>query len=240
MPTTNIPKLARNKYNYVKGADGKNYVTQSQLMMSSGGSGGGNSQSGNVVATINQTIDSRGLVSYNELKTINGYSLIGEGDIEVTGSGTIDLSAYATKSYVADYVNTYAPTADFSSYVSKTELDAAGYTTVVQTTYDNYKNMSYAEKTNGYLYIVSDYEDTAYYITDEDLAYASYVSHVELNSASYATTAYVESIKTSCYNYTDSKMSYSDVVSLINNMIDTMKQNGDLVDAAYVMSKVNG
>lgn len=123
MPTTYIPKLARNKYNYVKGADGKNYVTQSQLMMSSGGSGGGNSQSGNVVATINQTIDSRGLVSYNELKTINGYSLIGEGDIEVTGSGTVDLSAYATKSYVADYVNTYAPTADLSSYVSKTELD---------------------------------------------------------------------------------------------------------------------
>lgn len=229
MPTTNIPKLARNKYNYVKGADGKNYVTQSQLMMSSGGSGGGNNQSGNVVATINQTIDSRGLVSYNELKTINGYSLIGEGDIEVTGSGTVDLSAYATKSYVAEYVNTYAPTADLSSYVSKTELNAAGYTTVVQTTYDNYKNMSYAEKTNGYLYIVSDYEDTAYYITDEDLAYAS-----------YATTAYVESVKTSCYNYTDSKMSYSDVVSLINNMIDAMKQNGDLVDAAYVMSKVNG
>lgn len=36
----NIPKLARNQYNYVKGLDGENYVTQSQMMMSNGGSGG--------------------------------------------------------------------------------------------------------------------------------------------------------------------------------------------------------
>lgn len=243
MAQFNIPKLARNRYNYVKGADGSNYVTVSQMMMSSGnssGSGGGGGTNGGtshnqITSAVNQVLADRGLplgydiVSSYDLKTINGYSLIGEGDIEVTGSGTIDMSAYATKSYVADYVNTYAYTADLSAYVTHAELDNAGYTTVVQTTYDNYKNMSYAEKTNGYLYIVSDYEDTAYYITDEDLAYAS-----------YATTAYVESVKTSCYNYTDSKMSYSDVVDLINNMIDTMKQNGDLVDAAYVMSKVNG
>jgi len=36
----NIPKLARNQYNYVKGLDGENYVTQSQMMMATGGSGG--------------------------------------------------------------------------------------------------------------------------------------------------------------------------------------------------------
>lgn len=162
MPTTNIPKLARNKYNYVKGVDGKNYVTQSQLMMSSGGggNGSGNNPTGSVVSTINQTIDSRGLVSYNELKTINGYSLVGEGDIEVTGSGTVDLSAYATKTYVADYVNTYAPTPDLSAYVSKVELDDASYMNAYVLPQNDYDNLSTADKNKNTIYLISD--QTAY------------------------------------------------------------------------------
>lgn len=38
----NIPKLARNKYNYVEGADTTNFITQSQLMTQNGGAGNGN------------------------------------------------------------------------------------------------------------------------------------------------------------------------------------------------------
>jgi hypothetical protein len=35
----NIPKLSRNKFNFVKGADTDNFITQSQMMAASGGSG---------------------------------------------------------------------------------------------------------------------------------------------------------------------------------------------------------
>ena len=38
----NIPKLARNKYNFAKGADTTNFITQSQLMMQNDGAGNGN------------------------------------------------------------------------------------------------------------------------------------------------------------------------------------------------------
>lgn len=259
MPQYNIPKLARNKYNYVKGVDGNNYVTQSQLMMSAGGGGAGGSgtSSTQVQSIVNDTLATRGVVSYNELKTINGYSLVGEGDIVVGSEGVIDLSAYMTKQEMTAYVSkddlnnasylnqSYLNTAMaeyptfsnvdalLSSYVTKTELNQAGYTSIVQTTYNDYKNMSYAEKNNGDLYIITDYDYTYNLITDEDLAYAS-----------YASTSYVENackaVKDSCYAYTDSKVTYNDVVSIVNNIITAMKQSGDLVDAAYVTSKVNG
>ena len=48
----NIPKLSRNKYNFVKGLDGENYITTSQMMMSSSNGGGatGGTNMNNVVA----------------------------------------------------------------------------------------------------------------------------------------------------------------------------------------------
>ena len=261
MPAIKIPKLARNKYNYVQGADGRQYVTQTQLMMSSGGggggTGGGNNPSSHVTASINQAMYDKGILTYDDIKTINGYSLIGYGDIVVGSEGVVDLSAYMTKqemtayvskddlnnasylnqSYLNDAMNNY-PTfsnvdAMLNSYVTKNELNQAGYTSIVQTTYNDYKNMSYAEKNNGDLYIITDYDYTYNLITDEDLAYAS-----------YATTSYVENackaVKDSCYAYTDSKVTYNDVVSIVNNIITAMKSSGDLVDASYVVSKVNG
>lgn len=41
----------------------------------------------------------------------------------------VDLTGYASESYVANYVATYAPTPDLSAYVSKSELNECGYTT---------------------------------------------------------------------------------------------------------------
>jgi hypothetical protein len=157
-----IPKLSRNKFGYIKGVNNNNYITQSQLMMSSGGAGGNGSglSSSQVQQQINDTLADKGYVSYTYLKTINGYSLIGEGDIEVTGGGTVDLSAYATKTYVADYVNTYSPTPDLSAYVTKVELDTASYMNAYVLPQNDYDNLSTADKNKNTIYLISD--QTAY------------------------------------------------------------------------------
>ena len=54
---------------------------------------------------------------------------------------------YADKTYVADYVATYAPMPDLSAYVTKTELSNAGYLTAIPSEYvteSELSGMSYA------------------------------------------------------------------------------------------------
>ena len=43
-----------------------------------------------------------------QLKTINGNSLIGNGDIQISESGSVDLSNYALKNHTHDYSNVYS------------------------------------------------------------------------------------------------------------------------------------
>lgn len=43
-----------------------------------------------------------------QLKTINGNSLIGNGDIQISESGSVDLSNYALKNHTHDYSNIYS------------------------------------------------------------------------------------------------------------------------------------
>lgn len=70
MPTFKIPKQARNRYNYVKGADTDNYITQSQMMASNSG-GGGNINSNTIganpqiVSAIQEAI--KGMIDTGEL-----------------------------------------------------------------------------------------------------------------------------------------------------------------------------
>lgn len=45
------------------------------------------------------------LVSGTNIKTINGESLLGNGDIEITGGGSIDTSNFATKTDLANKQN---------------------------------------------------------------------------------------------------------------------------------------
>lgn len=169
MPTFNIPKQARNKYNYIKGSENNNFITQSQLMMSSGGGGGNGSglSSSQVQQQINDTLEDRGYVSYTYLKTINGYSLVGEGDIEVTGSGTIDLSYYATKDYVSSYVSTYG---------------GNSIQEVTQAEYDALEQGGNLDPNT--IYILSDANpiDLSYYVTKSELDTFSYATKSDLNS----------------------------------------------------------
>ncbi len=68
-----------------------------------------------------------------------------------------DLSSYATKSYVVDYVATYAPTPDLSSYVTKLELSACGYITTSDVDMSGYLPLTGGEVT-GPLYV--SYQET--------------------------------------------------------------------------------
>lgn len=66
------------------------------------------------------------LVSGTNIKTINGESVLGSGDIEITGGGAVDLSDYykKTETYSKVEVDTKIadiPTTDLSGYYNKTE-----------------------------------------------------------------------------------------------------------------------
>lgn len=115
MPTTKIPKLARNKYNYIEGFDGKKYVMQSQIMSSSiGGGGGGNSgnnPSAHSVVAVSHVLADRG---------------VGPEDIIVTDSYA--NAYFATATYLSTY---YISIDDLSQagYVTANELSTAAYVT---------------------------------------------------------------------------------------------------------------
>lgn len=242
MEQTNIPKLARNKYNYIGQTTNTDYVTSSQFKIPGNNSGGGNTWTNQQFHKIAYNVQERGRsVSdsytylngrwyYNvtndaympqvymtenlysdDVKTINGTSIVGAGDIEVTASDSIDLSAYMTKQ-------------EMSAYVSKVELDNASYL-----------NKSYLN------------DKMSEYPTFSNINAMGYVSHDVLNSASYATTSYVveqcKTVQESCYAYTDSKtkneLTYAYITQMFNDMIAKMIEDGDLVNAAYVVSKVN-
>ncbi|MBO7694005.1 MAG: hypothetical protein J6T10_15405, partial [Methanobrevibacter sp.] len=179
-----IPKLARNKYNYIQGADGNKYMTMSEFMMGSGRSGGLQSvNSSQVQSQINSTLAYKSFVSYNELKTINGYSLVGYGDIEVTAEGFVDLSAYMTKQ-------------EMSAYVSKVELDNASYLNQTYLddkmsdypTFSNIQAMGYATQSyvsNSCKSVKDDaYAYAASRVPEIDLS--SYVTKAELQTLGYA------------------------------------------------------
>ena len=73
------------------------------------------------------------LISGQNIKTINGNSLLGSGDITITGGGDIDLSNYYNKVEVDTKLDAKldvtAYTADKSGFATKTEL--SDYLTVV-------------------------------------------------------------------------------------------------------------
>ena len=72
------------------------------------------------------------LISGQNIKTINGNSLLGSGDVTITGGGDIDLSNYYNKVEVDTKLNTKldttAYTADKETFALKTEL--SNYLTV--------------------------------------------------------------------------------------------------------------
>jgi hypothetical protein len=71
------------------------------------------------------------LVSGTNIKTINGQSILGSGNIEIKGGTDTDLTGYATENWVT---SNYQPKGNYltsvpSEYITESELLAKGYAT---------------------------------------------------------------------------------------------------------------
>ena len=198
-----IPKLPRNRYNYVGPAYTETTTLSAPFKVPGGGTGGGsitNTTFSAMSQIAQQYVDEKGFLTPSDVKTVNGVSIVGSGDIEVTAEGVVDLSAYvtkveleeagylttvpsnyATKAYVQEEINKI-PQADLSSYVTKTELEQAGYLTTVP---DNYATKTYVEEKINEI----PQADLSSYVTKTELEQAGYLTTVPSN---YATKAYVQ------------------------------------------------
>ena len=173
---------------YVTGSElsGMSYATQSYVT--------------NYVATYAPTPDLSAYVTHTDLDNasyvshteLNNAGYITMGDVSACGyissipsnyitEDELDNMAYATQSYVVNYVATYGGgggSIDLSSYVTIEELEAMAYSQVVEISTYDYNNLSYAEKHNGDIYVLTD----SYY----DYNMSEYVTKTQLNNASYA------------------------------------------------------
>ena len=133
---------------------------------------------------------------YATYAAISSMSYITMSDVSACGYLTEhqDLSAYATKTYVVEYVAAYAPQPDLSSYATHTYVvdyvGAYGGAQVVEITQEQYDQLSQAEKTNGSIYVITDAPDLdmSYYVTYEAVSYMGYAtqSYVADYVAAYA------------------------------------------------------
>lgn len=157
------------------------------------------------------------LVSGENIKTINGISLLGNGNIVITGSGeggSVDLSDYYTKGEVDNLIdnvevdltgyatetwvgNHYQPKGSYltsvpSEYVTETELTAKNYATkseipTIPT------NISAFTNDVGYAtenYIIEYFQPKGNYLTSVP---SEYVTETELTNKGYATTTQLNS-----------------------------------------------
>ena len=209
----------------------------------------------NYVNTHSGPIDLSAYVTKDELNQAGYLTSIPS---EYITESELDSMSYATTTYVEQYVTTYAPTPDLSAYVTKTELDQAGYITssslpdmssyVTKSELDNAGYLTsipsdYATydaiSAMGYI-TMGDVSACGYitsipseYITESELEGMSYVTQSELNNASYATTSYVENYVTT-YGGTN-------VQEVTQAEYDAMEQAGTLdPDTIYIITDAQG
>ena len=127
------------------------------------------------------------LVSGVTIKTINGNSLLGSGDITIEAGEDVDLTDYLTKEEAS---NTYQPTGHYLTsippqYVTETELESKGYAlkTDIPST-DQFITEEEASAT---------YQPKGSYLTSVP---AEYVTESELSQKGYATTDQIPDIST--------------------------------------------
>jgi len=114
------------------------------------------------------------LISGVNIKTINGYSLLGGGNVTL---GVPD--DYVTYDYLSAQSYVTEQALSTASYVTQSALDAAGYVTY-----------SYL---NTYEYVTQEQlnNDLDNYITEEQISEYGFVTDQDLSNAGYATQAYV-------------------------------------------------
>lgn len=144
------------------------YVTQSQL-------------SANSYATQQLVNDTA-----NMMQTVLEEANIINVDSE---TGIVTVNEMASETYVADYVATHSGSIDLSAYVTKTELSQAGYITSIPSDYATYAAISSMG------YVTDTQLQQAGYITSSDLPdLSSYVDYGSLQSylGSYVSYTYLD------------------------------------------------
>lgn len=146
------------------------------------------------------------LTSHQSLKTINGISLIGTGNIEISQGETVDLSDYYNRTEVnnllADKLDSTAYTpADLSSYALKSEIPSLdGYATeswVLEKHYitgvdlSNYATLGDIPDTSDYA-LKSEIPSLDGYATQQWVRNQNYITGVDLSN--YATKSEIPSL----------------------------------------------
>ena len=153
---------------YITGVDLSNYATKAEIP---------------IVPTSNTafTNDAGYLTEHQPIKTLNGQSLIGTGDIEIGTGGTIDLSNYYTTAQTVNLVESAVTRVEGEIPTVPTSNTAftndAGYLTEHQSLY-GYATEQWVES-QGYL-TDADYPDLTGYATKEWVINQNYVTISEL------------------------------------------------------------
>lgn len=110
-----VPEVDLSNYYTKQEINNKGYVTDSDV----------NEYVGNEIEQLEELIKTKQtkLVSGTNIKTVNGVSLLGSGDVSITSTET-DLSNYYTKDEVDEKIdNIETSDIDLSDYYTKTEID---------------------------------------------------------------------------------------------------------------------
>lgn len=129
MPTYNIPKLARNKYNVVKDNVSNNVVTQTQLMNSFGS---GNSSGGGIGITHNTFQQQAQVSSVIEKASYDiGLSTYSYVQSYFVAKDELNAASYVTQSQLStnSYVTTTSLQSTLESYVTQSQLSTMSYAT---------------------------------------------------------------------------------------------------------------
>ena len=114
--------------NYITGVDLSDYATKEEIPSLSG-------------YATEQWVENQGyLTEHQHLKTINGQSLVGDGDIEIGTGGTIDLSNYYTTAETQSAITSAITVVegDISSHTANTQVHV---TTEEKNTWDSKANV---------------------------------------------------------------------------------------------------
>lgn len=138
IPSEYVTETELNNKGYLKSIPSE-YITETELL-------------GKDYAT-NTTVNSKQdeLVSGQNIKTINGTSILGSGNITIQGGTSVDLSNYVTKTelnskgYITEIPSEYITESELSNkgyitgipseYITETELNQKGYITSIPSEY---------------------------------------------------------------------------------------------------------
>lgn len=208
--------------NYITGVDLSDYATKEEIPSLSG-------------YATEQWVENQGyLTEHQHLKTINGQSLVGDGDIEVGTGGTIDLSNYYTTAQTINLVESavtvvegeipslsgyateqwvedkhYITGVDLSDYALKSEIPTVPTSNTAFTNDAGYLNRG----------------DLTEYATQQWVYNQGYITGVDLSN--YATYDTLLDYATKTWVTNQNYITNSEVIQYITNLqqqIDSLKE----------------